>query len=359
MAVIELFTQRQHRCNIYIQQNILQDAELLEKVFPKRNKLLIVTDEHVAKLYLNQVEQELRPYAEEINHFVLPVGESAKTLRNAEKVIDFLDAHSYGRTDGMVALGGGTVGDSAGFCASVYKRSMNFVQMPTTLLAQVDSSIGGKTALNTDRGKNRIGTFYQPSSVLIDPLFLNSLEKAQFSQGYAEIIKYAAITDAELFDYLKTASHQTIEQNLSWIIERCVKHKARLVTEDELDCGRRRILNFGHAVAHAIESLYGYETYSHGQAVAIGMVVTTKVSEQKGWSEAGSAEEIKELLQKFDLPYQMPPTEAKAVLQALKDDKKTQGSVVKEVILSKIGKARIIDVPFETLEEIITLQGRG
>ncbi len=359
MIEIEVKTKRQHAYNIYIGQAVLQEEKLLKDIFSSKQKLLILTDKKVADLYLDSVMTQLRQYTNTVKSFILPQGEEAKTLKVVEEVVAFLDENSYERQDAILALGGGTVGDSAGFCASIYKRGMTLVHVPTTLLAQVDSSIGGKTAVNMGQGKNRIGTFYQPDAVLMDPLFLLSLDKTHYAQGFAEIIKYAASMDKELFTYLKQTPLVQIEKNMAWIIERCARHKAKIVSADECDFGGRRVLNFGHSLAHAIELIWGYEAYSHGQAVAIGMYVTTKISEEKKLSKTGSAAEIKALLQKFDLPWQMPSTEAEKIVHILKNDKKTQGNVLREVIISEIGQAHIIQVPFAALDELTALYCRG
>jgi 3-dehydroquinate synthase len=354
MAAIEMITRRQHRCSIQIQQDILRNENLLKKVFQKKRKLLIVTDVNVAERYLEQVAEKLRPYATQVDSFVLPADEQAKTLFFAEKIIDFLDNHSYTRTDNMLALGGGVIGDSAGFCASVYRRGMGFIQMPTTLLAQVDSSIGGKTALNTAEGKNRLGTVSQPNWILIDPLFLKSLSREQYLYGFAEIIKYAVVMDAALFDYLEKTPLQAIEQNISRLVECCVRHKITVVAEDELDHGKRMILNFGHSVAHAVETLYGYDLFSHGQAVSLGMYAMATFGEQQGLTKPGSAEKIKKVLQKFELPFTMPVLNKQKLFHAMKNDKKSQGDTIKEVIVSEIGTAKITEMPFSIIEEIAT-----
>lgn len=312
----------------------------------QQQKIAIITDQTVAKLYLSQVRQSLELSGFDVVSYTIKPGESSKSLEVAETLYAWLAEHQFTRTDGLIALGGGVVGDLTGFVASTYMRGLHFLQVPTTLLAQVDSSVGGKTAVNTSVAKNLIGTFAQPKGVLIDLETLKTLENRRIREGLAEIIKMAAIMDSELWEVLKEC--RTLAGFLAKsedIIGRCCELKACVVSSDELDQGNRLILNFGHTIGHGIEVSSGLNTITHGEAVAMGMVQISQSAEQKGLTKLGTTHQLISLLEQFGLPLSYPKELNQAIIQAITHDKKAQGTTIRLIILNEIGKATIIKVP--------------
>ena len=248
----------------------------------------VITDSNVSKLYLDRVMKNLVKSGFETDSFEFKAGESSKNIETLSEILEFLAANNYTRTDIIVALGGGVVGVIAGFAASVYLRGVRFVQLPTTMLAMVDSSVGGKTAIDLRAGKNLAGAFYQPEIVLADTDTLKTLNKEELANGYAESIKYGAIFDKELFELFDS---EISDEMLEKAIAKCVEHKARVVKNDEFDHGERKLLNLGHTIGHAIENCSGY-TIPHGHAVAMGMAMIARASEKMGKCEVGTAEKI-------------------------------------------------------------------
>ena len=270
----------------------------------------------------------------------LPDGERTKSLKWVARVLNELLRRRYERKAWLVALGGGVVGDLAGFAASIYLRGIPFVQVPTTLVAQVDASIGGKTGVNHLLGKNLIGTFYQPKLVLIDPGALRTLPPREYRAGLAEVIKYGVIADAEFFEFLERGMAQILKLEpaaLHRVIRTSCAIKAAVVAEDEREGDRRRILNFGHTVGHALETLGGYRRYTHGEAVAIGMVVAARLAERLGLAGASVGMRIRALIERTGLPADLPPRSAPALLRALRQDKKVQDRRIHFVLPDRIG----------------------
>lgn len=332
---------------IIIKEDIIRDAgkELITILQPK--KLFIVTDENVAALYLETLQQSLTDEGFEFAAYVLPAGEASKSMGNLECILSGMAQTGVTRSDAAVALGGGVVGDITGFAAAVYMRGIPYIQIPTTLLSQIDSSVGGKTAVNLKEGKNLAGAFYQPKAVLSDPLALNTLDKTQMGEGMAEMIKYACIADAHMFEELLQGC-----ADLARCIENCCAIKKRTVEEDELDTGIRMILNFGHTIGHAIEACAGYR-YSHGQAVAAGMAHITQKSEAMGLTQAGTAARIREILQKYSLPSEIPAELKEGVLDAMARDKKLLSGKMNLVLLKNIGECFIHPVTLPELKAFI------
>ena len=259
------------------------------------------------------------------------------------------------RSDGIIALGGGVVGDLAGFVASTYMRGIHFLQIPTSLTAQVDSSIGGKTGVNTPLAKNMVGTFTQPDGVLIDPDTLNTLGKRELIEGMGEVIKYGLIADVELWEILKDldGSTDSILENAEKIIYHSCNVKRQIVVEDELDNGVRLYLNFGHTIGHAIEATAGYGKVMHGEAVAIGMVQISRIAETKGLMPQGITEKIEAMCLKFGLPTDYSPWNVEPMYQALKHDKKTRGQMIKMVVVPQLGQAAINQISLEEMKEYL------
>ncbi|MFR4419566.1 MAG: 3-dehydroquinate synthase, partial [Ruminococcus sp.] len=260
-----------HTYPIYVQHGLLAECGTYIRTATKAAALAVITDDTVESLYGAAVVSALRNAGFRVEIFVFPHGEASKCAETLLQVYDFLCEKQFTRTDAIVALGGGVVGDLAGFAAATYLRGMDFIQIPTTLLAQVDSSVGGKTAIDLKGGKNLVGAFKQPVCVLCDPDTLRTLPSATFSDGMGEVVKYGMIRDAKLFELLAAHNQETIFSVLEDVICTCISIKRDVVEADEFDTGERMILNYGHTLGHAIEGYYHYEIYSHGSAVAIGM----------------------------------------------------------------------------------------
>lgn len=308
-------------------------------------KVVIITDEHVEKLYVEIVSDSLTRANFHVSKFILPAGENAKTLANYCKIIEFLSTQKLNKADLVLALGGGVVGDLAGFAAATFLRGMKLVQMPTTLLAMVDSAIGGKTAVNLPTGKNLLGTFYQPHYFIADTSVLKTLPEKYFADGVAEIIKYAIIGDAGLFAQL---SANKLRENLSSIIARCIQHKQKIVALDKHDEGIRQLLNFGHTLGHAIEKCSAYQI-THGHAVAMGMAEITKRAVQMNFCAPEIYPQILHVLKLYDLPTTSPFTIAE-LTNAIGNDKKRRGEKITLVLPKKIGECVLHQVEFTTLD---------
>lgn len=325
----------------------LRDPDLISK--PLGQKVLVVSSPLIWKHY-GQIAVDSLVQAEfDVAHYLLPAGERYKTLRSVEKIFDRALAHRLERSSTMLALGGGVIGDMTGFAAASWLRGIAVVQIPTTLLAMVDASIGGKTGVNHPQGKNLIGTFHQPRLVLIDPDTLKTLSRREFRAGMAEVIKYGIIWDADLFEQLEQAKR--IDQQcymqpelLSEILQRSCQAKADVVTKDEKESGLRAILNYGHTIGHAIESLTHYRTFNHGEGVGLGMLAVGNIAAQlKLWPQ-DCAERQLQLIRKAGLPTQLPASfDTEAVLEALSVDKKVSAGRVKFIVPSAIGAVSITD----------------
>jgi len=353
MEQVSVQTGKSAEYNIYIQKNIFTNADHLKNVFGKYNNTLIITDDNVSKLHLDKVLSAVKPFAQNIFIFCLYPKESSKTIANAEKILYKLSENKFNKNDIILSLGGGMVSDIAGFCASIYRRGMCLAHIPTTLLAQTDAGIGGKTAVNTSRGKNMIGTIYHPDFVIIDAAFLDTLSEPQYFESFAEIIKYAVICDCELFEYLDNTPTADITQNIDFIIKRCIEHKTRVISADDEDKSDRIILNFGHTIAHVIEKYYNYEVYSHSKAVAIGIYNTVFLCESEGIVQPGLAERVKELLKKFNLPYKMPQIKKDDFYNILINDKKFCAGGLKAAVVTDIGSSKIIFISNEQIKILL------
>ncbi|MFM7396430.1 MAG: 3-dehydroquinate synthase [Gammaproteobacteria bacterium] len=329
---------------IYIGDGLLRDAAWLGALLTAR-KLAIVTNPIVAPLYAASIHAA-RQHTE-THDIVLPDGESHKTLAAASTLFDQLIEHRFARDDLIVALGGGVVGDIAGFAAACYQRGISFVQIPTTLLSQVDSSVGGKTGVNHPQGKNMIGAFHQPRTVIIDVATLNSLSLRELRAGLAEVVKYGLICDAEFFEWLESNAEKLMArdvESLAYAIHHSCKTKAGIVARDEREQGERALLNFGHTFGHAIESVTGYSKWLHGEAVAAGMLMAASLSERCGLMKSSEVSRIGDLLQRLglrtDVRGELTP-EAARIAMGL--DKKVKDGKVRLILLSGIGHAFVSD----------------
>ena len=315
-------------------------SEEIRKVY-KGKKIFIITDDNVNKYYGGKISEELKKNDFEVKLLALKPGEETKNFNTLPIVYNELLDFNLTRSDLIIALGGGVIGDLAGFVASTYLRGVDFVQIPTSLLAQVDSSVGGKVAVDLERGKNLVGSFYHPKCVLIDPEVLNTLDNRFFIDGMAEVIKYGCIKDKQFFDYLeKMENNQQLINNMEVVIHKCCDIKRQVVENDEKDKGERMLLNFGHTLGHAIEQYYNYTKYSHGEGVAIGIYVISKISEEKGLTKKGTSQRIKDILVKYNLPYELD-VNIEETLEAINLDKKKLGNDLNVIILKEIGNSEI------------------
>lgn len=329
---------------IYIGPTILSDPEIYRRHISHK-QVMIVTNATVAPLYLKQLLEALQEYT--VESVVLPDGESYKTLSHWESILDRLMAVRFNRQCTVIALGGGVVGDMAGFAAACYQRGVNFVQIPTTLLAQVDSSVGGKTGVNHPAGKNMIGAFYQPKCVIADTNTLNTLDDRQLSAGLAEIIKYGLIDDLDFLQWLEENMQRLLDRDsaaLIFAIERSCQDKARIVAADELEAGRRALLNLGHTFGHAIEASVGYGKWLHGEAVAAGMCMAADLSRRIGWLSDEDQARIAALIEQARLPTRPSETMTpEQFIELMAIDKKVMDSKVRLVLMRAIGESLITD----------------
>ncbi len=310
----------------------------------------IISDENVFSLYGNKVEGVLKDAGFAVNAFMVPPGEETKSMDYASKIYDFLVEHRAERDDIIIALGGGVVGDLAGFVAATFLRGMFWIQVPTSLVAMVDASIGGKVGVNHPEGKNLIGAFYQPNLVLADPQTLTTLPQRELTSGWAEVIKHGLILDKEFFEFLESSVDRLIKLEpklLTRAIARSAAIKAQVVSQDEKEReGKRTILNYGHTIAHGLEAATQYKRFLHGEAVAIGMMGAVKLSQRLGLLPAVVVERQQALLQKFGLTTGFSGLDLTGIARAMKLDKKTKGKAIRWVLLQDIGKVVIrSDVP--------------
>ena len=344
--------------NIFIGENIFDDAAkfVLNSDFSK--KILVVTDENIFKIHGKNLREIFSRY-EDINFEieVIPPGETSKNVHEVGNLYTCAIESNLDRKSVIMALGGGVVGDLAGFVAATFLRGVNFIQVPTTLLAQVDSSVGGKTAINHKLGKNLIGAFYQPKAVFIDVATLKTLPLREIKAGLAEVVKYGVICDTKFFEYLE----QNIEgilggnvEDLKHIIKRSCEIKAEVVSRDEKESGLRKILNFGHTIAHAIEEETGYTRYSHGEAVAIGMIGAASISQALGYVDAEKVARLKNLIENFGMYTHAKGCNVEGVYNALFRDKKVIGGKLNWVLMKDFGKVEIYEkIIKEALTKII------
>jgi 3-dehydroquinate synthase len=342
---------------VYIGRDLLADQNLLAQHVPG-SQVVIVSNDTVAPLYLDRVRSALADKSL-ITEVILPDGEQYKTLETLGEIFDQVMADRHNRSTTFVAVGGGVVGDMTGFAAASYQRGVGFVQVPTTLLAQVDSSVGGKTAVNHPLGKNMIGAFYQPRAVLIDTNTLHTLPPREFSAGLAEVVKYGLICDEPFYRWLQEQMPRLLareEAALAEAIERSCSNKARVVAADEREGGVRAILNLGHTFGHAIETAQGYGDWLHGEAVAAGMVLAVEMSARRGWIDSGEVQDLTRLLTDMHLPVAAPAEmEYSRFIDLMSRDKKVVDGRLRLVLLGAIGEARIVDdATSEELEALLS-----
>ncbi|MBF1801759.1 3-dehydroquinate synthase [Alloalcanivorax profundimaris] len=326
---------------IHIGRGLLDGGLIREHI--RGNQVMVVSNETIAPLYLERVTAGLDDLR--CDTLVLPDGESHKNLATLETIFDALMANRHSRTTTLVALGGGVVGDMVGFAAACYQRGVDFIQVPTTLLAQVDSSVGGKTAVNHPRGKNMIGAFHQPRAVIIDTAVLDTLPAREFAAGMAEVLKYGLIRDPDFFQWLldrQPALAAREQAPLAEAILRSCRNKAEVVAADETEQGNRALLNLGHTFGHAMETFTGYRDWLHGEAVAAGMVMAARMSSELGWLDRADVERVRASLAAWSLPVSAPEGMTTADFNDLMAlDKKVQNGRLRLVLLNQIGDALV------------------
>lgn len=329
---------------IYIGSDLLSSKSLLSDHIQGK-QVMVVSNTTIAPLYLEKLKDALSDF--NVESVILPDGEEFKTLETLNKVFDALLKAKFDRSSTLVALGGGVVGDITGYAAASYQRGVNFIQVPTSLLSQVDSSVGGKTGVNHELGKNMIGAFYQPKAVIIDVDTLDTLSDQEYSAGMAEVIKYGLLGNADFFSMLETNIESIMARNKDLIIEiifNSCKDKASIVALDEFERGKRALLNLGHTFGHGIENAFGYGNYLHGEAVSIGMVMAAKLSMDEGYLSNEDAIRVESILSKADLPISIKKSiGSETLIEAMSLDKKSIDGKIRLVLLKALGDSYLTD----------------
>ena len=333
---------------IYIENGLLSHAAALIGKVSASQKVAVITDSNVEPLYARTLVQSLEAAGIACSVYAFAAGEQSKNPQTLLDIYGFLSDASMNRGNLVIALGGGVVGDTAGFAAATYMRGIPYVQIPTSLLAQIDSSVGGKVAVDLPQGKNLMGNFYQPRLVIIDPSCLKTLSSHFYRDGMAEAIKYGCIWDRNLFDSICSG-----EQDLEDMIFRCVDIKRQVVQRDERDTGERMILNFGHTLGHAIEKHFHYQTYSHGEAVGLGMYYMAKVGEHLNLTQPQTADKIRKALSIYQLPLELDPQVLLEAAAYVSNDKKNIGGQLNVILLEQIGKSIIHTMTQEQFKQVL------
>ncbi|MHB0914273.1 MAG: 3-dehydroquinate synthase [Thermoleophilia bacterium] len=329
---------------IFIDFDAIDSAGKLCKSIGRSGKVVIVTDTNVAAILLDRVRISLAAEGFTVADIIVDPGEGAKSLDQASRLYSQLFDLKVRRKDAVLALGGGVIGDLAGFIASTYMRGVCLIQVPTTLLAQVDSSIGGKVGVNIREAKNYVGSFYQPDIVITDPTLLATLPRQQLQEGLAEVVKYALLSGDEFFSALESSCEDFLSLDMSFVepvVRRCIEYKLRVVSEDEREHGRRAVLNLGHTVGHGIEAAGGFRDYSHGQAVALGLIAAVRLSHQVFGLDAEYEERLVALLGDIGLPVSMQGIDPAQVIESMASDKKADDLSANMVLLKELGQPQI------------------
>ena len=332
------------------------DSPLAWQGLPRAAAALIVTNETVAPLYLARLQASIQPHYTQVHVCTLPDGEAYKTWESLQLIFDALLGHACDRKTVLFALGGGVIGDITGFAAACYMRGVPFVQVPTTLLAQVDSSVGGKTAINHPMGKNMVGAFYQPERVVCDLSTLSTLPARELSAGLAEVIKYGPIADMAFLDWIELHLGDLLArdpQALAHAVQRSCEIKAWVVGQDEREAGIRAILNFGHTFGHAIEAGLGFGVWLHGEAVGCGMVMAARLSQRLGLVDAAFADRLTALIARAGLPTVGPDLGVQAYLHHMRVDKKAEGGDIRFVLIDPPGSAKLLGAPDALVAEVL------
>ena len=334
---------------IHIGSGLIEQLASLCAPFIKDRHVVIISDSKVSPLYLDKVESALLPVASRVNSVEVPQGEQTKSLNQCDQLWQLMVNMPSDRKSVVFALGGGVVGDLAGFVAAGFARGIDFIQMPTSLLAQVDSSVGGKTGVNLPQAKNMVGAFWQPKTVIIDIDVLETLDDRNFRAGLAEVIKYGLIMDADLFERIESNMESILNRDASIItelIQRCCQCKADVVREDETETsGRRAILNYGHTIGHAIEAVYGYGEYLHGEAISIGMVAEAEIARALGMVDTEFCSRQKVVFESAGLPVVCPSGKEAELVDAMSHDKKVASGTLSFILPTKIGHVKSVPSP--------------
>lgn len=355
---------KEHGYPIYIGTDFLTRVGEMMKPFARSSKVFVITDNLVGALYLPMVKTSLEQAGFTVFDLVVPQGEASKTFDRAKELLERILKTGCDRQSVVVALGGGVVGDLAGFCASLLLRGVDFIQIPTTLLAQTDSSVGGKTAVNTAVGKNLVGTFHQPKAVFIDVSTLKTLDPQQILAGFAEVVKYGLALNADFWNWLVDNGESVLALDdtvLSYAVEQCCRIKTAVVEADEFEeTGLRALLNYGHTIGHAIESVSGLRgSILHGEAVAIGSVLAAYLSADLGLCDAGLPDAVAQQYEKWGLPTRFDALKVSELMTAMHRDKKTTGSHLNFVLLEGIGSGVLVhDIEPDAVIKVLNEKGR-
>ena len=344
---------------IYIGENLLQDANLLGKHVTGHISF-IITNPTIASLYADQVESSLQKAGQKVVRIVLPEGEEFKNWETLQLIFDGLLQAGADRKSTIIALGGGVIGDMAGFAAASFMRGISFIQIPTTLLSQVDSSVGGKTGINHPMGKNMIGAFHQPVAVITDLLTLKTLPAKELAAGLAEVVKHGAIADAEFFNWIEAQMNELNACNIPAMehaVLRSCEIKSAVVAADEKETGIRAHLNFGHTFGHAIETGMGYGNWLHGEAVGCGMVIAAKLSEQLGYISTKDVTRLTHIIRSLHLPITPPTWPVTKYMDFMSHDKKAELGNIKYIVLNSIGQASVQQVPDQVIIDVLSSFG--
>ncbi|MBQ2675797.1 MAG: 3-dehydroquinate synthase [Clostridia bacterium] len=327
---------------------LLECGELIRNTVSS-NKAFVISDSNVFEIYGDAVIKNLQSAGFEVGSYCFKAGEQSKTFDTVCRMVNSMAAFKMTRSDVVIALGGGVTGDMAGFAAAVYMRGIKFVQISTSLLSDIDSSVGGKTGCDLENGKNLVGAFHQPSLVIIDTNTLLTLPQRFINDGMAEAIKYGMIALPELFELIQNNELNDILDELIYL---CVDCKRKIVERDEFEMGERKLLNFGHTLGHAIEKFYNFEKYSHGEAVAIGMVMITKAAENNGMSAVGTSDKLIKVLNKYSLPTHCD-ADISELLTIARSDKKCSGKTIDIVVCSDVGTSKTVNIEIDKLGDLI------
>ena len=347
MEIIEINSQKPYK--VFVQNGLLNNVHKEIEKFCISKKIAIISDDNVAKLYLDILHNSLTDSGYDVYDFVFPNGENSKNLCTITKIYDFLCSNRFTKIDLLIALGGGVASDITGFVAATYLRGMDFINIPTSFLAQIDACVGGKNGVNLSFDKNLVGTIYSPKAVFIDPFVLNTLKKSDFLDGIAESVKYALIKSKKLFNLLKNGF---CENNLNKIIIECLKIKKEIVEKDEFDKSERLLLNFGHTLAHSIETYYNFSKYSHGQAVAIGILYMTFLCKKYNFLTDSVYEDVEKILKHYSLIFDEKFNIKNLVEIALKD-KKICGNAINLILIKDIGESFVKKMSISEFEQFM------
>lgn len=344
---------KENSYNIKIEKGLFEEIGKEVSSIYKGEKIFIITDTNVDKYYGKKVKDSLEKEGFKVRKLVMKAGEETKSFNSLPKVYKELLDFKLTRKELIITLGGGVIGDLGGFAAASYLRGVPFIQIPTSLLAQVDSSVGGKVAVDLEEGKNLVGSFYQPKAVFIDPEVLNTLPEKFYKDGMGEVIKYGCIKDKEFFEKLyNLKSREEVMDHIEDIIYICCNIKKTVVEKDEKDLGERMLLNFGHTLGHAIEKYYNFKGFSHGEAISIGMYTISLIGEKKGLTKQGTASRIKNILVNYGLPYEVEIKDTDSIIDTISLDKKNMGNTLKVILLKSIGESSIYDTTVDFFKAV-------